>query len=218
MTRLGANFPGGAAGANGAALPIGLDRPPAPVTLSDDDRAILADEAARTAAANQPKWMLAAGVALVVVAGLYLVAGLVNRTREAMRVAEAASATQQVREGVDRVLAARRDLAAIAVPKDAGVVAKLERLASEAGLTDMKASESGSPRGNLPAGFLRREYRFQGFDKQDGAALLTWLDRAMKEIPGLEVAAIQLTPAIKTIEGKARWKGNIVLSRLEQGE
>ncbi|MBL8991646.1 MAG: hypothetical protein JNJ48_08720 [Phycisphaerae bacterium] len=191
---------------------------PGTVVVSDDAKLALADAASAAARHNRPRYLLFAGVLLIGGAAIYAAVAFAARASASGDLAGQQELTTQVRAAVNALLALRSDEATqVNSPRytpDLRVLARLEQLGTESGLTGITYSDTEDMR-SAPPGMQRKKYTAT-MNNVDGEAMVRWITRAVAEIQGLEVSMLQLNPGAATPEGKARWSGQVIFTRWER--
>ena len=92
---------------------------------------------------------------------------------------------------------------------------EIERIGREVGLAGVSVTESKDGLTAGSAGFDKKRYAGT-LAKQETEPMLRWISRTIEELPGLQLALVELEPDIATVEGKIRWKGKIEFTRWER--
>lgn len=191
---------------------------PAPGGGFEDDRLHLAAAAASAERSNRPRWIVALGCIVLLVACGYAALGLARRSAAQVELDVAAEEARTLAAAVaslQATLAERRtDDSADRNAPDPRIVSKLTQFAAEIGIpTANLALNEGDENLNAP-GLARKTYTARATNLE-AANALRWLARA-QEIKGLEISQLQLTPGQGTPEGQPRWTMSIVFRRWER--
>ncbi|NUQ67780.1 MAG: hypothetical protein HUU18_05820 [Phycisphaerales bacterium] len=186
---------------------------PGQTHAAEDLRFTLAMAAARTARRNRPAYLAWCGVLLLVVAGLYLLMSYQalgaahDRLESAKRTADEAS---KITGKLASLIAAEQGAEGLrAFDPAPNLRTEIDRIARDAGFK----GEPPVPRvvpDQVPGvrGILRKfSYEVRG---QQLPVLMTWMDRCTKQINGLEVYSITLTPE------PTAWNLKVTFSRWER--
>lgn len=204
---------GGPAGNTpGAATPL----PP----LGEEARLLLAESAARQERANQPRAWLLAGLGLAALSMVWVL--LASRQREAARelLSNEVALTAEMQSVVADILRLKEEEQGLggrgSIEPDPLMVKKIEDLAASSGLRGVSISESNDQRSGGPPGLRRKNYSSKNFTAQEAPALFTWLLEVPRQLPGVELSLVDLSPAIATVDGVPRWTGTVTFARWER--
>jgi cell division protein FtsB len=188
---------------------------PLPVGLGEDQRAELAAIAARTQHANQPRnVVLLAGLLAAVAILILSVAWRAN-----------ASALEQAELAQDRARAAASKAAELRALEQAGatrssevnepiarMLSRIERAGVDAGLKNqipVPGQRAGTVERRLGTRQMQLTYQLRDPSFE---ALARFMQRAVQEVPGLEVYSIRIRPE------QQNWFLEVVFSRWERAE
>lgn len=178
--------------------------------ISDDLRYELSDAARAAAASNRPRSLLVLATALFVVSGGILIVTLRQRDRAAQQ--HRAQADREVLvDGLALQFAALESLGNSTQNRAndplPDLFSRIEAAATTAGLKDGPAIPQ--PTRQSIQGAVKVTYRYTMRDPSL-ENLLAWVEGAEREVPGLEVSSIDLTP------GPKDWKLEVTFVRWER--
>lgn len=185
--------------------------------LPEDARILLADSASSAERSNQPRYLVVLALGLVAVALVVTLLAWVQRASAEEELVTERAMTFQITRAVDELLAAKAEddeFKSSRYSQDPFIVGKIETLARDAGLEGVTLAESDDSR-TPPENYRRRKYSAT-LQPQEAEPLLTWINRALADIPGLELSSLEVQPGMKTLEGKPRFIGSVVFTRWER--
>ncbi len=188
-----------------------------PFRLTEETRMELTGEAGNAARRNRPLWLLAIGGFLLLASLVYALYGL-----SLGGVAAAALARQNTRSGeieqlIARMTAIKQSDAASSerFRVDPALASKLETAARDIGLT-MSVSLNEDDKNSRVKNLGRRKLSIEA-KGQTAPAILGFLERAVSDVQGLELAYIRLVPGtLKTEAGEPTWDASFKFTRWEQ--
>jgi len=187
--------------------------------LSDETRAALADRATSAARTNQPRFLVVFAGGLLAVAVVVALFGLSSRFDANARLDAEIDMTRKV-ESLVKQLAAIRDkenenATSPLYARMENAYTEIERIGREVGLVGVSVTESRDGLTAGSVGFDKKRYAGT-LAKQETEPMLRWISRTTDELPGLQLALVELEPDIATVEGKVRWKGKVEFTRWER--
>ncbi len=175
--------------------------------------------AAFAAERNQPRWMLLLGAGGLALAVLWLATALWQRSSAVRAVGVQKEITADLLGAIASLQAASAgaasDVDGDALRPNPLLASEIERLAKDAGVVNATILDSDDLRAG-PAGVKRRKYALTNMSPQHIEDLLRWIHRVADELPGVELASLELIPAAATHDGKPRWSGSVAFSRWER--
>ena len=167
------------------------------MTVSDDARFRIAMTAAARERSNRPRGLVVGASALLALAALICLLGVVSRARAAAGLREEDRRARETDRRLNEVRALRAAQEGESTPagEPLGVLELAQRLgdmAQQVGLKDrpQPPREVSETRGRI----VIKRYSYQAVRSPDLAPALEWLSRATREIPGLELTGLELTP------------------------
>ncbi|MFN0012052.1 MAG: hypothetical protein ACKVS8_10455 [Phycisphaerales bacterium] len=190
------------------------------------DRAVSAEAhaaqigaAAFTADRNQPRWMLLLGAGALTLAVLWLGTAVWQRSSAVRELGVQKEITADLLAAIASLQAASDEEASAmggdALKPNPLLASEIERLAKDAGVANATILDSDDQRAG-PVGVKRRRYALTNMSPQHIEDLLKWINRVGDELPGVELASLDLLPAAATHDGKPRWSGSVTFSRWER--
>ncbi|HYE63637.1 MAG TPA: hypothetical protein VD997_16720 [Phycisphaerales bacterium] len=187
---------------------------PAHLAPIEDARIEQAAAAARTARRNQPKGLLLLASVLLVGAIIYLTMGFLAQREAAGELRDAREQAQETVAYAAR-LRALKAAAASAPQANASVSflrTRIEQAGMEAGLTEAVRLPRETPENvQQSLGSRKRNFEYTISDPSMGA-LLSWMQRAVAAVPGLEISSVSITPEAN------KWRVRVIFSRWEKWE
>jgi len=186
---------------------------PAHLAAIEDARLEQAGAAARTARRNQPKGLLVASGIVLLITLIYVITAFSSR-RSAMQSLEesrdqAESALQMASE-----LQALRSVAA-ANPREVGAASllrtRVEAAGLEAGLSRPVSVPKTRNQPNTALGSVLYKFDYEVGDPSL-SALLTWVEKSVAAVPGLEVYSLTIRPQPNS------WSLKVTFSRWEKDQ
>lgn len=166
---------------------------------------------------NKPTGLVVGAGVLVLVALVTCIWAFSSRTKAIAAAEESLRRLQDLQNVVDEITRESASLAARGTQADPLVGARLERLATEAGLKNVPAiSDSNSPSlGGL--GMQQKRYTLV-LTNQDPAAILRFLKSTQNSplTPGLEISRLSLRPGGPTADAQPGWNMTADFNRWEK--
>jgi hypothetical protein len=191
-----------------------------PAGLNEDSRLILAEQAAGAARRNTPRYLLVGATGLLVVASALLLAAISLRAAAGAGLQSEREQFADTQRAVAALLAAREQEQAVRASKllepDILLANNLSESAKNLGLDGLGVNEGNDGRSGAPAGFGRKNYSVSLSKPVPADELIRWIDKALRETPGLELHRLELTPAKASFEGVPRWTGSLAFTRWER--
>lgn len=188
------------------------DRPAQPDRLSPEQRDDLAFAAARAERRNRPAHWLALATLLFAAALISLAWSGWNIRAAEKRLSDQRSIAAQTAELAGQITRLRERAAGAAGAGEnqpiSQIRSRLQQIGAEAGVT-----------GTIPVPIdeterfgtsVRRKFRFANVQDDSLPALLSWLDRAVDELPGVEVYSVTIRPQAN------QWQVSVTFARWER--
>jgi hypothetical protein len=167
------------------------------VTVSDDARFRIAMTAGTRERQNRPRALIVGALALLGLAAIVCLLGVVSRARAASGLREEDRRGRDADSRLAEVTALRAAQESAATPAGEPLGAleladRLGKIAQAAGLKDtlQPPREVSETRGRI----VIKRYSYSSIRSPDLAPVIDWLSRATQEIPGLELIGLELTP------------------------
>ena len=179
--------------------------------LDADGRAALAASAARRERENRPAFLIVLTTVAFVAALLYLVVSIYDLRAAQKQLDTRRSVATQTVELAGQIVQLR---AKASTQGEGGsqpitqIRSRIQAIATESGVTGRVPVPSD--RFDRVGGSIRRRFEFTGVTDESLPSLIQWLDRAVEEIPGLEVYSVSVKP------GPTVWQMNVSFSRWEK--
>lgn len=189
-----------------------------PPAVAEQARLDLSLAASATERANRPRGPLYIALALLVVAGIYALAGISARQSSMSAVAKARRQSNEIIALVNEVKSFQKALAERGLDPNPHIGAQLEQLAGYSGLhLSSPVADTPAPE-TAVAGMSPKGYRAR-FDNQDPGALLQFLNATIDapEVAGVGIRNLELTPgAPDPTTGQVNWNLSVDFIRWER--
>lgn len=183
----------------------------------EEGRLVLADAAARAERRNKPRFLLVASGGLVIIALVWLIAAFWSQQSASELLLRERGQTISLQKAVHEYTTEKKRqqeiLTSPDVKPDASLQANIEDLGRRAGLSAITISVGDDSFGGTKS-LQRKRFSYAMNQPQETEAIFAWI-HSVQAIPGIELANIDIEPAMATVEGKARWKGTIAFTRWE---
>ncbi len=191
-----------------------------PHILSEDARQGLTDRTALSARRNQPRYLVVFAGGLLAVAVVVALFGLSSRYSALSTLDAELARTKKVEGLVAEITSIRereqKSFADRSLDKNSKIYTEIERFAREVSLKDVRVDESPDPQGGAAGTKFQKRRYTANLTRQETDLILRWISRVTTELPGVQLATLDLKPDIATVEGKPRWQGSVGFSRWER--